>query len=282
MSEETTTETRGGLLTTSVSRRWLLKWGAICIVGLGLGVWGLYDWQVAYPARGELHARFMLKQYLEQAAGDFALRSASVEDPAAEMERLDQAAAEGSLTALQQSRELWLTALTRLHSLEDLAAENAAMLERPAGERSDTHTWFVRPNDTLDELRTELQATSQPKPLSAYDLPVQALIMVAGFAVGGLLLLHIVRTFLTRYRYAPDERRLVLPSGRELTPDDIAFVDKRKWDKFFVFLKLKQEQGGEEIKVDLYRFEPLEEWILDMEPHTEGYEPEPEGEVADD
>jgi hypothetical protein len=50
-------------------------------------------------------------------------------------------------------------------------------------------------------------------------------------------------------------------------------VDKRKWHKFFVFLKLAD--NSPEIKLDLLRYSPLEDWVLEMEKLHPNYVPEP-------
>ncbi len=61
---------------------------------------------------------------------------------------------------------------------------------------------------------------------------------------------------------------LGLPGGHSLTPADLTDVDKRKWDKFFVSLVVKPGHatlGGKEVALDLLRYEPLEDWVLEME-----------------
>ena len=85
-----------------------------------------------------------------------------------------------------------------------------------------------------------------------------------GLALTGLILKVKSRT----YGWEPVEQRLFLPGGASLVPADIAEFDKRKWDKFLIFLKIKpghQPLGGREIRLDLLRYNPLEEWILAME-----------------
>ena len=68
-----------------------------------------------------------------------------------------------------------------------------------------------------------------------------------------------------------------LPGGQKVGPGDIAEFDKRKWDKFLVTLTIKDSHptlGGQRVVVDLYRHEPVEDWILAMErtafPETAG------------
>ena len=69
----------------------------------------------------------------------------------------------------------------------------------------------------------------------------------------------------------------------ELEPFEPAQADKRKWDKFIVFLKVREGHdtlGGQEVRVDTYRHAHVEGWILEMErtafPPEEGEEASPE------
>lgn len=51
-------------------------------------------------------------------------------------------------------------------------------------------------------------------------------------------------------------------------PSDLADVDSCRWDKFIVYLKIKDGHprlGGAEIKFDTYRHGKIEDWILAME-----------------
>lgn len=64
---------------------------------------------------------------------------------------------------------------------------------------------------------------------------------------------------------------LTLPGGESITPDDVAEFDKRKWDKFLFFFKIKPDHatlGGREIKLDLYQYVPLEDWAVAMHRHA--------------
>ncbi|MEZ6210689.1 MAG: hypothetical protein R3B46_05480 [Phycisphaerales bacterium] len=47
-------------------------------------------------------------------------------------------------------------------------------------------------------------------------------------------------------------------------------LDKRKWDKYYAFLKV--DGRPDELKLDLYRYVPLEEWVLDMWRRSPGYD----------
>ena len=62
---------------------------------------------------------------------------------------------------------------------------------------------------------------------------------------------------------------LIIRGGEVVTPSDLEDVDKRRWDKFIVFLKIKGTHptlAGQEVKVDLYHYTPpVEDWVLAME-----------------
>lgn len=267
--------TEGQTLTTKLSPRWLFKMGVFAIVGALFGAWGLYDGLVKYPARGERVAQFELLEYLDKADTAGRLFRASVDDPAGELTRLRELRASGGVVGeVEEARLGWLHELAKVNNLATLTAENAAMTSRPPAAQEDTKTWFLVPATTRDALRAELQGKKQPAPLSDFDILFQYLIAVVGWAVFLLVLWRIVKSAATKYRYVPGEMRLTLPGGRAITPSDIALVDKRDWHKFFVHLKLKG--SGEEVKLDLLRFQPLEQWVLQMARHVEGYEPSEE------
>ena len=268
-------------LRTTTGRVWRLKTlGFAIALGL-LGLWGWYDAYHVYPARGLLHEQFMRRNYLTEADAAFQFTTASVEDPAAEFRRLNSIP-EKELSRLDQARLAWLRSISRLENLSDLTAENQAELARRAedpAKRLPTRTMFADPRAELGHLTQALASAEQPKPLAAYDLPVQFLFMYGG-AIGCIYLLGLFFSVRSKvYRYDPAAHRLTLPSGRSLVPADIALVDKRQWDKYIVYLK--PADGSAEIKLDLYRHRPLEDWILEMEKLTPGYvPPEPEPEPA--
>lgn len=263
---------------TTINRKWFLKLGVFWIVCAGLTVWGLYDGLVLYPKRGEVVVSFLTKEYLEQMESERRLRpdAVNVVDPASVFAELDgkRKRDPSSLTEEEQARFNWLEALSRVESLASLSVENEAALAGGGNLSEPTRTMFVRPRDLLASLQAELQNRTSPKRLSAWDIPSQFLIAL----VFGLAMLAITARVLTtvtkKYRYDPEAMALSLPGGRTVTPADIELVDKRQWSKFFVHLKMKD---GGEIKLDLMRFVPLEDWILEMEKQTDGYEEEDEG-----
>ncbi|MCU0688564.1 MAG: hypothetical protein MUE97_02320, partial [Phycisphaerales bacterium] len=118
---------------------------------------------------------------------------------------------------------------------------------------------------------------------AGWDIPFQWFITVVGFLGAIWVLFNIARTKAKVYRWDPATSRLTLPSGTSLVPADITEFDKRKWHKFFVTLVTTR---GDRHELDLYKYEPLEEWILAMEdirfPEVpEGIEPPTPSATAD-
>jgi hypothetical protein len=252
---------------TSLNKGWLIKLVVIAVALLGLGCWGLYDALIAFPARGANHAEFTEWRYLQAANEAGRLLTASDENPGESLTRLrtdrnrlrDRLAEtpEGTLayreTAMDLAKFEWLTSLSRI------------------GRVNTDYTTFEQPRDRLDELTQEWETRTQPKPLAAYDIPSQWVFVVCGFGGFGWIALIILRAKGVQYSYKPATLELTLPSGRSFTPSQISEVDKRKWHKFFVTLRFK-EGAGAPVTLDLLRHKPLEDWILEMEKQTDGYE----------
>ncbi len=277
------------MLTTRLNRPWVIKTTIYLVCMLALGTWGLVDGLVVYPNRGKRAAEFLELQYLEQAQRSGSLLTAAVDDPKAEYQRLrdlerqlereaDEANKSGrAVVADQKSTELarlrWLTQLARVGTLS------------PAKTRMHSADAVSDPARRLTELKQAWASRAQPKPLSSFDIPSQWVIAGVGYGAAAWILFVLLRASRRKFRYEPEPRRLTLPDGRAIEPKDIKEIDRRKWDKFFVFLHLKND--GPEIKLDLLRYSPLEEWVLDMEKHTDGYvppeedKPEPEPAPAD-
>lgn len=254
-----------GPIRTRVAPRWMRKMVIFLVVCFGLGTWGLLDAAVIYPNRGERYSQFMLAEYLGHANTIGLLpvaRRVNVDDPEATLADLE--ARRDQLNDFEEFRLRWLKSLEPIHGkqLTGLTRQNQEMAARGAEQREDTVTVFVDPAAKHAELTSALQGASAPKPLSQADIAVQWLICAAGYIGSLFIIFRIVQTKSTVYRYEPADHRLILPGGKTITPDEIEVVDKSKWHKFFVTLDLK---GGESHKFDLLRFEPLEEWILDME-----------------
>jgi hypothetical protein len=254
----------GGIQRTRLSPKWLAKTLIFLVVLFGFGCWGLYDATVVYPERGRGYAENAQRLYLRAAKEAGTLAGAGISDPAATYERVSDPATLRANRALEAepSNPGHARAVTELKLYEWLQG-----LDR-IGRLSPEHTQISDPYKTLDELDAAWSSRSQPKPLATWDLPVQWIFVVVGFGGGLALTVLFVRVRSLSYRWDPAPQRLFLPDGSSLVPADIAEFDKRKWDKFLVFLKIKpghERHGGRELKLDLYRYVPLEEWILAME-----------------
>lgn len=245
----------GGLRVTKPGRTWLIKTVIMTIALIGFGCWALYDAVSLYPARGAKYAEFAEYQYLQLASQQNAMRSAAVREPTAAFETLNEErkllGLEG-LSDLERARYAWLDALRTIGRLNEDSVKSA----------NDD------PRARLAELATKWETANTPKPLAAYDIPSQWIILVVCWGLGFWLLSILLKVLTTKYRWDASELCLHLPGGATLTPDDLEEIDKRKWDKFLVFLKIKSEHsrlGGKELRLDLYRHDPLESWILEME-----------------
>ncbi len=259
--------------TTRLNRPWLLKMAIFTVALLAFGVYGLYDATVAYPARGERFASYKQHEMYERLArrGPLSREAVSIADPVAELTRLSGIAMPGEA---EMARRDWLGALALIGRL------------RPEFTTTDN------PDATYAELKQRWltssgQAAAQPKPLSWYDIPVQWIFTGIGFVGAAWMLMLWVLVARQKYRWEPETRTLTLPGGQSVSPSDLEDVDKRKWDKYLVFLKLKSPHplAGRELKVDLYRYKPLESWVLAMEKQafpdrgedSDSLNPSPEG-----
>lgn len=261
-----------GPIRAKLGRRWVLKMTVFTFALFVLGAWGLYDATVVYPARGERYAGWAKWQYLLAAkaandGGEFGImaRETSVPDPRGEYDRLRDPSTKGRLdtdagstnarTRLRAEFER-----TRLRWLESLATINRLQPER---------TVIEEPTQELDRLTAEWStSTAQPKPLAWYDMPTQWIFTVVGFVGGLLLLAHMLRVAARKYLWHPAEKRLVVPGGHAITPADLVEVDKTRWDKFIVYMVLKDTHPtlpGGRVRVDTYQHADAEPWILEME-----------------
>lgn len=259
---------------TTTNRGWMIKIVIFMVAMFGLGIWGLVDALVVFPNRGREHADYTEWKYLDAADKSGMLHMAAVAEPDQKLASLRKqekalreeakiAEARGGVGRAQVDLlELeWLTSLTRVR------------LAKPE------RTNFADPRKRLDELQQKQSSKTPPKPLAAYDIPLQWVFVVGGLGMGFYLASLIARVKRTVFRWDPATLTLTMPDGRTFTPDQIKEVDKRKWDKFFVFLRPKD--GSAEVKLDLLRHQHLEDWILEFEKKTEGYEP-PVEEPADE
>ncbi len=265
---------------STLNRPWVLKMLIFILVLVAFGSWGLYDAAVKYPASGGRFAEWAEWQYLQKAreadAEEFGyfLNYASVPDPKQELAHLsdpetvrkNQEAAENP----DSTRRLRAIAeITRRQWLDGL---------RLVGQMTPERTTIENPRARLDELSTAWGTRQQPTALHGYDIPMQWGIMVGCYALALYLLYLFVRVASKSYRWDPEQQRLAFPGGASIVPSDLAEIDKRKWDKFIVFLKINdghEKLGGKEVRVDTYRHARVEGWILEMEKTR--FPPEEEG-----
>ncbi len=234
--------------TSSLNRSWLIRMIVIAIVFIGFGAWGAWDAFKAYPARGVRHAEFLEKEYLDAADKRGRIMSASVPNPA--MVHAQIQGQGGATDEVENARYRWLNALRVVNRLDE------------------SYTTIADPSARLTELREKWATTKPPKPLSELDIPTQYLIMVGCSVIGLLVVGVIIKASGTKYGFDPSTSTLTLPGNHTVTPADLADVDKRKWHKFIVFLKLKPShptRANEEIKIDLLRHAKVEGWVLAME-----------------
>jgi len=253
-----------------LNTKWVVKMAVVIVALLLFAVLGFYDATVKYPARGERHASYAQWQYLDAArnanAEDFGVfeRESSVNDPVEELKRLQNPETQLSTRPLratmQEARKNWLEALKTIGRLKP------------------EYTRFDSPQGKFDELAAQWgSTTSLPKPLKSYDIPLQWVILIVCLPLAIYVMLRFLRVRALKYTWDESTMTLGLPSGASITPADLEEVDKRKWDKFIVFLKIKDEHdklGGKEVKVDTYQHKYVEDWILAMEADAFGPEEE--------
>lgn len=242
---------------TRLGRSWITKISIMAIVSLAFGLWGLYDALVVYPGRGNRAAQALELQYykaFEQEKGAIT-RDISVDDPKTRLATLKQNPARSSRDeALYQ----WLDALD---TIGKLTAENTTI------PRTDSFRGVEI--STPAERYRDLSAIKTPDtPLAKWDIPIQWLIFAVGTGVGLYLSVLIMRVAGKSYRWNPTTQELHLPDGSRILPADIDEFDKRKWDKFLIDLKVRlghDRLSGKIVRLDLYRYDPLESWVLEME-----------------
>ncbi len=259
--------------------RWAFKLGIITFVVFIVGAWGYWDASSVYPNRGIRYADWAKWQYLEQGklanSEDFGIfiRDSSVPNPVEELERLQEPETKtrnltdaGNSSSSRHLRASMLVA--RLNWLEALKV--VGMLDAE-------HTVFESPDRERDALVEKWRSASVPKPLHNLDLIVQWMIMAICWFIALLMFVHILKVRMKRYAWDAGSMTLTLPGGQSITPDDLEEVDKRKWDKYIVFLKLKSSHvslADKEVAVDTYQRKFIEDWILAMEDKAFGSQEE--------
>lgn len=247
---------------TTLNPRWVVKTSIYLVVALAFGAWGLIDGLYIYPQRGERASSHLELEYLRASEAAGKMLTASVAQPEAEYDRLRgerQRIAERQAGGSAEARAEW----SRLKWLESLS-----MIGALDAERTEFDDVFARKR----ELEQRWANQEPPAPLRAFDIPSQWVIAAVGFGASAWLIYLLVAASRKKYGYEPERKALTLPDGTTVTPSDIREIDKRKWDKFFVFLQL---EGGREEKLDLLRYKPLEEWVLEIEKEVHGEEMTP-------
>ncbi len=250
---------------STLAPRWWIKTLAFAVVLIGFGAWGLYDALVAYPERGIKDAEHKQLEYLRVWATSGRLTEATVADPVAELARLQELSRQPSMMSQADPvRLVWLQSLVKVARLKP------------------EFTRIENPMERLRELESSWISKTPPKALSAYDIPAQWLFVLIGFAVGPWLLVKYFRVAAKKYHWDPVGQKLTIPGGQVVAPGDLEDVDKRRWDKFIVFLKIKDTHpalAGQEVKMDLYHYtQPVEDWVVAMEQTAFPERAEDEGE----
>eukprot|EP00913_Durusdinium_trenchii_P005797 g5409.t1 len=236
---------------STLNRPWVLKMLIFILVVLGFGSWGYYDAAVVYPARGEKYADWAQWQYLQasvladQEEFGWTLNNASVTDPVAELEHLS------SEEESARNQEAFANPDSRSHRRATAKIARLRWLEglKLIGRLKPEHTTIENPRQRIESLQSTWASSTQPKPLHGLDIPMQWGIMVICYLVGAYLIVLFLRVAVKKYSWDPDQQRLTLPGGASLVPSDLAEIDKRKWDKFIVFLKVREgheQLGGQE------------------------------------
>lgn len=248
---ETNTADNPGTLQTKVSKKWLVRTIGFAIFVFIFGCWGLFDAVIAYPKRGINVAEKLELEYLRAADQNRSLDAASIADPAGELAKLRDKITQQQMTSpVEAARLQWLSALDTI------------------GRAKPEHTTIADPRGRKSQLEEVWAKKTPSEPLAAWDLPLQWGITFAGYGATAWLLLLIVMVKGKSYTWNPSTQTLGLPGGATLTPADVEDFDKRRWDKFLIFLKIKASHaqlGGQELRLDLLRYEPLESWVLEME-----------------
>lgn len=288
MSDTTTSNAGTQPLRTRLASRWVRKTVIIIVVLLAFGGWGLLDAIKFYPQRGANAAEYLEFKYLEQYAAKrgFLDSGVNVADPAGEFERLESLTSGRALAdPVEETRRQWLESLDRIGQLE--ASQTAWPRDDFRGERvPDAQMRF----EALRDAWTRVPAGGDPKavrpapkPLAAWDIPSQWGILAICWGIAAYMTVMFLKAASKKYAFEPGTQRLTLADGTSLVPSDIEEFDKRRWAKFYVYLKVAAahpQHGGKELELDLYRYEPLEEWILAMERTRFPDQAEPE--VAED
>ncbi len=235
---------------TTLARPWLVRMIIITAVLWGFGAWAVYDATVAYPKRGRIHAEKLQLDFLQAARASGRLfTEAAILDPKGELERLrDRDVLQ--MTEVDRTKRQWL---------EALAVPGLGMLDAE-------HTNIAEPEAEIARLREYFDKHGAPAGLSAYDIPMQWLICVVCWGIGAYMLVLFAMVKSRTYAWDAEARTLTLPGGEKVSPADLDPADPAdlsKWHKFIIFLRPRpgHERLKGEVKLDLFRHHPLEDWI---------------------
>lgn len=267
MSESTPTPEQAAAPVKSVlGKRWVFLM-ILYIVGLeAFAALCIYDAMWKYPARGADAAAFNEYRYLNalELANPGSIATVNVNEPAATLTRLE---AKADLMGPDQALHDWLT---QLNHIGKMSPENTSF------PRTDFRkgTSVGDPASRLKELKAEWETgdgktSKKPaNPLTTWDIPSQWIMLVLCGPGGLWVLITFIAAKSKEYEWDPATKTLTLPGGHKVGPSDLADIDKRKWDKLYVHLKINGSHptlANKEIELDLKRYEPVEDWVLQME-----------------
>lgn len=275
---------------TTLGRSWVIKNGLFVAALLFFGAYGTVDALIFYPRRGLGDASYQFRNFLAaaDAAGKLTESTLTISDPKSALRELEAkenelrstAKGEGPAArdaALNVAKLEYLSSLDRAWQLNaspkplgDVTTPEASKLVyEPAigkgvrivkgGARTE-----LSPRALGERLDEYWKANKPPTPLSGFDMPFQYLFMAVGFLGGLWLLISMLRAAATakKITWDPAAKRLGLPGGASVTPDEIADIDKRDWHKYFCTIVTK---SGASHRLDLLRYDPLESWVLELE-----------------
>jgi hypothetical protein len=250
---------------STVNRRWTLTQIMYIIVLQAFSALCIYDALWKYPARGADAAAFNEYRYLNalDKSDPTALAAMNLKDPGATFERL---AKKADLIGTDQALNEWLTQLSYIGALNGSNTSFPRTDFRKGVAISD-------PNSRLADLKAEWERSdgsdkTHANPLTSWDIPSQWIMLVMCELLSTGMTFVLIRTKSRRYGWDAATMTLTLPDGNSISPGDLEDVDKRKWHKFYVHLRIKPDHpklGGKEIEFDLKRYDHVEGWILAME-----------------
>lgn len=248
-----------------MNRRWAIMQLVYIVVLQAFSALCIYDALWKYPARGADAASFNEYRYLNSLNKSDAATFAAfnLQDPEVALDRLNRKA---DLIGTDQALNDWLTQLKYIGALDTSNTAIPRTDFRKGGKVSD-------PSSRLAELKSEWERAdgsdeTHANPLTSWDIPSQWIMLVMCEAISLILIVVFITTKSKVYRWDPSGHVLTTSDGAAISPSDLEDVDKRKWHKFYVHVKIKPHHpslGGKEIEFDLKRHDHLEGWILAME-----------------